>query len=236
MRAAIMQPTYLPWIGYMAMIARVDYFVFLDSVAFNDRSWQQRNYIRAGDQKLMLTVPVLKKGRRGQLIRDVEISPDAAFPEDHIRSIEHAYAKAPFFDAHAEMLFDIMRRDGSQLCDLTITIIQWLMSAFGISTKTMRSSDMAVDGAKADLLANICEALAADRYLSAPGSREYIEASDAFERAGVSVEYHAYDHPTYRQSSGEFIPFLGGIDLLFNEGGDKGGEILRTGIPDGTAG
>ena len=43
---AIMQPTFLPWVGYFAMLDRVDEFVFLDSVQFARRSWQQRNKIK----------------------------------------------------------------------------------------------------------------------------------------------------------------------------------------------
>jgi WbqC-like protein family len=43
---AIMQPTYLPWVGYLDLIDRVDVFVFLDNVQFERRSWQQRNQIR----------------------------------------------------------------------------------------------------------------------------------------------------------------------------------------------
>ena len=41
----IMQPTYLPWIGYFKLIKSVEKFVFLDDVQINKRSWQQRNEI-----------------------------------------------------------------------------------------------------------------------------------------------------------------------------------------------
>ncbi len=69
--AAIMQPTYLPWLGYFALIDRVDIFVFLDSVQFDRRSWQQRNRIKAADGLQMLTVPVHKKGLREQMFEDL---------------------------------------------------------------------------------------------------------------------------------------------------------------------
>lgn len=227
---AIMQPTYLPWIGYMAMIDRVDVFVFLDSVAFSDRSWQQRNYVRVGNEKHLLTIPVLKKGRRGQRIDDVKTRPDGAYPTTHIRTIQRAYAKAPFFDAYSEGLFAAMGRGGPRLCETTLDIIHWLMTAFSIDTPTLRSSAMAVDGVKADLLAHICKTVGADRYLSAPGSRAYIEESDAFTQAAIEVEYHEYEHPTYPQTGEGFIPYLGSIDLLFNLGGDEGRSILRSGV------
>ena len=43
MKIAIMQPTFMPWAGYFALINYVDKFVFLNDVQFNTRSWQQRN-------------------------------------------------------------------------------------------------------------------------------------------------------------------------------------------------
>lgn len=41
--AVIMQPTYLPYLGYFQLIAQADVLVFLDDVQFARRSWQQRN-------------------------------------------------------------------------------------------------------------------------------------------------------------------------------------------------
>ena len=78
---AIMQPTYLPWLGYFALMDRVDIFVFLDSVQFERRSWQQRNRIKGPDGPRMLTVPVFKKGLRDQRIDEVRIDPSAGFPK-----------------------------------------------------------------------------------------------------------------------------------------------------------
>jgi len=230
MRIAIMQPTYLPWIGLLAMIDQVDRFVFLDDVAFNDRSWQQRNYIRAGDDRRMLTVPVLKKGRRGQSIKDVELMLGGAFPEDHIRSIQLAYAKAPFFGDSASALFEIMRREQTRLSEITIAVTRWLLDVFGIVTPTICSSALKAGGSKADRLVAICQEVGADFYLSAPGSREYIEDSGAFQSAGISVDYHDYAHPDYRQPGNGFVPYLGAIDLLFNEGRNAGLGILRSGV------
>ena len=61
---AIMQPTYLPWIGYFALMDQVNIFVFLDSVQFDKRSFQQRNRIRTEQGELYLTVPVYSKGKK----------------------------------------------------------------------------------------------------------------------------------------------------------------------------
>ena len=58
-KAAIMQPTYLPWCGYFGLIDIVDIFVIYDDVQFEKRSWQQRNKIKTTSGSQWLTVPVL---------------------------------------------------------------------------------------------------------------------------------------------------------------------------------
>jgi len=61
MRIGISQPTFIPWYGYFGLLDYVDEFIFLTDVQFEARSWQQRNYIKFNDEKIFLTVPVLKK-------------------------------------------------------------------------------------------------------------------------------------------------------------------------------
>lgn len=225
---AIMQPTYLPWIGYFGMIDRADIFVFLDTVQFARRSWQQRNRIKTANGPLMLTVPVHKKGARDQKIGEVMIDEGARFAEKHVRAIEHALSKAPYFTEHSGQLFAILGMGHQKLADLNIEMITWLAQAMGISCKFVRSSEINATGSKADLLANICEALDGETYLSAPGSRDYIESSAAFRTHGITVSYHHYEHPTYAQLYGEFEPYMSAIDLLFNLGPESL-ERIRSG-------
>ena len=51
MITAIMQPTFIPWIGYFDMIDKVDHFIFLDSIQLTKRSWQVRNKIKTAKGK-----------------------------------------------------------------------------------------------------------------------------------------------------------------------------------------
>ena len=68
-----MQPTYLPWSGYFGLFNYVDFFVFLDSVQFERRSWQQRNKIKSSSGSFFLSIPVISKGLREQKIKDIKI-------------------------------------------------------------------------------------------------------------------------------------------------------------------
>jgi hypothetical protein len=216
--AAIMQPTYLPWLGYFGLMDRVDHFVLLDNVQFAKRSWQQRNQIRTAQGPLLLTVPVLSKGARGQLIHEVAIDRSRGFPADHVKAIELAYRKAPHFPQYAPHLFSILNGGHERLCELTVSLIEWLRSELGIRTRLLNARELTATGRKADLLASLCRAIGAQRYLSPPGSREYMEETDAFAAQGIEVEYHEFHHPTYPQRGDGFVPQMSVIDLLFNAG------------------
>lgn len=221
MRVAIMQPTYLPWIGYFSLMDRVDHFVILDSVQFERRSWQQRNRIKTANGIQMLTVPVLKKGKRDQHICEVEVDQSSRFTLKHQNAIKCAFAGAPFYERYSDRIFNVLDKDAPLLPDLTIGLIIELRDLLGITTEVSRSSEMSVTGSKADLLADICSQLGANEYISPLGSKDYMDQSSAFSDLGINVLYHEYEHPLYRQLHGEFEPFMSTIDLLFNVGEDS---------------
>jgi WbqC-like protein family len=215
---AIMQPTYLPWLGYFALMDRVDTFVYLDSVQFVRRSWQQRNRIKSARGEVMITIPVAKKGLREQKIAEVDILYGPEFPHRHINILTESYRRAAFFDAYAPALYAMLQAGHRKLADLTIAICEWLAQTFSITTRRIRATSMDNAGSKADLLVHLCRQLDADRYISPTGSHEYLAGSDAFTNAGIELRYHAFEHPTYDQLYASFLPFMAAIDLLFNLG------------------
>ncbi|MDD5348183.1 MAG: WbqC family protein, partial [Candidatus Omnitrophica bacterium] len=56
MIVSVHQPQYLPWLGFFDKIARSDCFVFLDTVQYKEREFQNRNKIRTADGWMWLTV------------------------------------------------------------------------------------------------------------------------------------------------------------------------------------
>jgi hypothetical protein len=228
-KVAILQPTYLPWLGYFDLLDQVDRFVFLDSVQFEKRSWQQRNRIKTPSGLQWLTVPVISSGRTGQRIVDVEFQEE--FWRDHLRTIEMNYRRAPFFDRYYGSVSELMRSSssGSNLAALTIGLIRWLAEAMEIRTPTVRSSELPAQGKRTDLLADICGSLDANAYLSPLGSAEYLVAdSQIMTTRGIEVTFQHYEHPLYRQLFPPFQPYACALDLLFNEG-EKALSIIRSG-------
>jgi len=225
---AIMQPTYLPCLGYFDLVDRSDVFVFLDSVQFDKRSWQQRNRIKTSTGELMLTVPVLTKGRFDQKICDVIIDKSQKFEKKHFSSIRSNYKKSKYYKLYIQELEKIFNSKISKLTDLNMRLIEWLSSKLGVNTKFVYSSKLDASGSKTELLINICNEINANHYLSPAGSKKYIDENNLFVKSGIRLSYQNYKHPTYNQLFGDFIPYMSVIDLLFNEG-KKSLEIIRRG-------
>jgi|SRR5579864_812555 len=229
MKIAINQPTYLPWIGYFDLIDQVDLFVILDNVQFEKQSWQQRNRIKTAAGLQWLTVPVKFRGRFGQLIGDVEIR-DPSFWRNHMRAIELAYRRAPYFDRYFPELSQLLEQEAAgHLVELNLGLLRWLLDALEIRTPLALASGLGQAGKRTELLANICIALGATEYISPFGSAGYLLAEqDILCHRGVNIFFQHYEHPVYRQLFAPFEPFVSIIDLLFNEGAGAL-EILRSG-------
>jgi len=217
---AIAQPTYLPWLGYFDLLDQVDRFVLLDTVQFSKQSWQQRNRIKTPTGLMWLTVPVVFRGRLGQRIVDVEIR-EQEFWRDHLRTIELNYRRTPFFDLYYPDLSELLRSasSGLRLAELTIALFRWLSEVLGIKTPIVRSSELAAEGKRTQLLAEICSLSGATTYVSPLGSADYLlhELPILTER-GVKVVFQHYEHPSYHQLFPPFQAHASVLDLLFNEG------------------
>ena len=147
-KVAIMQPTYLPWSGYFGLMQTVDVFILLDSVQFDKRSWQQRNQIKTPQGPQWLTVPVITKGLREQLIVDVEIDKNSDFVTKHCRSITQNYSNTHFFKEYSSELFLLLNQKKNHLVDLNTSIINHFKKLLGLKVSLLRSSELETRGKK----------------------------------------------------------------------------------------
>lgn len=229
-RVAIMQPTYLPWLGYFDLIDQVDRFVWLDDVAFSKQSWQQRNRVRTTSGLTWLSVPVCKTEPGRTRICDVAIASDR-FERKHWRTLEQSYSKAPFFDDYRDELRSLyLGRDPSRsLALLNIQLIRWLCSAIGLKTELMTASSLGCGGHRGEHVAQICAAMGATEYRSPAGAEAYLlEDGKYFLESGIRVSLQSYAHPEYAQVYKPFLPNASTLDLLFNTG-PNALRILREG-------
>ena len=227
---AIMQPTFLPWVGYFGLIASVNEFVFLDDVQFEKRSWQQRNRIKTCNGVGWLTLPILSKGAQYQKIKDTFVDTTSILFSRKLKAnLEFNYRQSLFFDEIHGEIFEAFDCSDGNLADLNISLIKKMCERLGIHTPMRRASQISSTGKKGEKLVSISKALNADVYLSVEGSRGYLEIDNPFEHSGIDVSYFEYRHPTWSQLHGDFAYYTSCIDLLFNEG-TASREILLTGL------
>lgn len=230
-RVVAMQPTYLPWIGYFALIDLADVFVFLDDVQFDRRSWQQRNKIKGPNGEILLTVPV-RKAPRDTPINEIEVNYEQDFPANHLANLKHNYRPASHFDRYWSVLSSDLRAAPVRLVDLNVQLIASLADEIGFTSRFVRSSALFANGYKDGYLASICQELSASEYLSPIGSRAYLEHSSEFADRGIDVRYLEFEHPSYPQLHGAFLSHLSVVDLLMNVG-EGSAELIRVGYGRG---
>ena len=224
MLVTIHQPDFLPWLGFFDRWERSDLYIVLDDVQFLRRGWHHRDRIKTRDGSAWLTVPVVKKGKYNQLIKDVAIDNSAGWRKKHLGAIEANYKKAPNFDYCYEGIKKIYDVGHTLLIDLNMDLLKFAADRLGITTPVTFSSDYAIAAAAGEKLLGLVKAAGGTEYLTGTGSRDYLD-EEFFKREGIKVCWQDFGHPEYAQLYGEFVPALSALDYLMmkQEDGPAGG-------------
>lgn len=215
---AAVQSSYIPWKGTFDLINSVDEFFLLDDVQYTTRDWRNRNLLKTSLGPRWLTIPVAVKGKRHQRICDATVA-EPGWNRRHWQTITHWYGRARFFRAYAELFEElylgcaeerlnaINRRFLDAICDL-----------LGITTRIRWSMELAPRPGKTARLVDLCRAAGAERYLSGPLARSYLDEAQ-FEAAGIEVCYFDFSgYAEYEQLYPPFCHHVSIVDLIFNTG------------------
>jgi hypothetical protein len=219
------QPLFLPWPGFFFKAMQADCLVLLDEVQFpRGRGWLSRNRLKNDRGELWLRVPVYRKGRDLQLIRDVELADGMEWRRKHEKSIEQSYVHAPYFSEFFPEIRAVYRKSHTKLVSLNVELIRFMWTVLSLKKKFLLQSDMKVDGRGTDLLIEICRRLDAREYLAYKAAERYLD-KERFEHHGIEVKLIDFYPPVYPQLWGDFIYNLSTLDLLLNCG-PKSREII----------
>lgn len=218
MKVSISQPTLFPWIGYFNMINNSDVFVFFDNVKFQKSSWQMRNRIKSrskiDESEIWLRIPT-SLSKNNTLIKDVLIDNTIDWKAKHLYTFRSSYG-----DKYEEVIFlnELYQKQWDRIVDFNIEFITKCCEYLEIHTKLIRASDLQVKGKKSHLLLDICKQLNATEFIPNKGSKIYLEQDkDMFENENITISYHEFEHPKYKQKGNIFLENLSILDLLFSE-------------------
>lgn len=220
-KVAIVQSNYIPWKGYFDMIASVDEFILYDDMQYTRRDWRNRNQIRTPQGVQWLTIPVRVKGKYLQKIRETEID-GAAWAQEHWRSVEQNYRRAPYFAEVSVWLKPLyLETVHPMLSGLNRCFLEAVCGYLGIRTRITNSWDYELSEGKSERLADLCHAAGGTHYVSGPAARDYIDET-VFQKKGLGLEWFDYSgYPEYPQLwGGAFTHGVTVLDLLFNCGAE----------------
>ena len=224
----VLQPGYLPWLGFFDQLRRADVFVYYDDAQYDKHGWRNRNRIKTQSGPLWLTVPVLHSGPEFPKILDVGIDDRTPWARKHIASVRQAYARAPFLHRYLPELEALLQREWTHLVDLDLACVDLMAGWLQMQPRIERSSRLGIDGRRSERLVNICRHFGATTYVSGDAAQAYLDV-ELFARHGIAVEWQRYTHPVYPQLHGDFVPYLSALDLLLNCG-DEAPLIAFPGI------
>ena len=137
MKLAVMQPYFLPYIGYFQMINAVDKFVFYDDVTYIKKGWINRNRVKGGT---IFTIP-LKNQSQNRLIRDTEVLWSSRFISKFLKTIHQTYSKSPYFSEVFSIVEDIINSQPNTISELAIDSVMKFSDYIGIDTEFKVSSE-----------------------------------------------------------------------------------------------
>lgn len=219
MKIAIMQPYFLPYLGYFQLINSVDRFIILDDVNYIKKGYINRNNLLLNNELLTFTIP-LAKASQNKFIDELSISSTFKIEkEKHLKMFETAYKKAPYFENIIPVLEKIYYYEELKLSLFLTNSINLICKYLGINTEIIRSSSIFdKKGLRGEeRIIDISITNCADIYINAIGGKELYN-EDTFKKNNLELFFLKGKEIEYNQFSNEFVPFLSIIDvLMFND-------------------
>jgi hypothetical protein len=226
MKLAIMQPYFLPYIGYFQLIASVDKFVIYDNIKYTKKGWINRNRYLQNGKDSDFTIP-LKKDSDFLDVRDRAVASDFNKPK-MINKFIGAYRKAPYFDQVIPLIEHIVHYKENNLFWFIENSIRELCSFLQIGTEIVVSSTVAIDHSlKAqDKVLAICEKMGADIYINAIGGQVLYSREDFMKKA-IDLKFIKANYIEYKQFDSVFVPWLSILDVMMFNSKESISEMLH---------
>lgn len=223
MRLGIMQPYFLPYIGYFQLINAVDKFVIYDDVNFIKGGWINRNRILLNDASFMVNIP-MEGASSFKRINEINIGKNK---EKILLTIQQAYKKAPFYNKIYPLIFEIIMHDNNNLALFIANSLIKVSEYFQINTEIILSSDIKKNNElKAqEKVISICKVLGATEYYNSFGGQE-LYSKENFAENGLTLNFIKTRPFIYTQYKNQFIPWLSMIDVMMFNSPDVIHEML----------
>jgi len=215
MKLAIMQPYFMPYIGYFQLINSVDQFIMYDNIQYTKKGWINRNRILTNGKDQLITLPIKKDSDYLDVV-ERELSESWGKDKNKILNvIKASYGKAPYFQETFELISKCLNNPEVNLFRFIYDSIILINDYLGIKTPIVISSTIDTDHAlkSQDKVLSLCKEQNADIYINSIGGTELYN-KEIFKQNQIKLNFIKSNPIQYKQFNNEFVPWLSIIDIM----------------------
>ncbi|MGK5077189.1 WbqC family protein [Janthinobacterium sp. HLX7-2] len=211
---AIMQPYFLPYLGYFQLLAAVDKFVLFDDVNYIQRGWINRNRLLMNGAAHIFTVP-LRGASQNRLICDITLLEERAWRDKLLRTLRQAYARAPYYRVVAELLERVISHPTLRLDHFLLNSLREVMSYLSLETELINTSRVYGNASLSgqDRILDICIKEHATCYINPIGGTALYQR-ETFLQHGIALQYLQARPISYPQGKNLPVSGLSIVDVL----------------------
>lgn len=227
----ISQPMYFPWVGMFEQLRLADVYVDYSDVAFSKGGFTNRVQLKTKSGMIWLTLP-LKNLRLGQSIGEVRLDERQNWRQKQRLTLSQTYARAPFVKEMLTIVDEVFSSTSDSLAEVANASMRAVHRYLELERpfEFYRSIDLKICGQGTRRVLDIVHHFGGTRYVTGHGAKKYLDHA-AFEAAGVTVEYMAYQKLEYPQAHPPFTPYVTILDLVASMGKEARTLMVSGAIP-----
>ena len=187
MTTAIMQPYFLPYIGYFQLINSVDKFVLYDDIKYTKKGWINRNRICNGE---LVTIP-LKKASDYLDVVERKLSDDWVIQKRKLRNkVQSCYSKSMNYEIGMKIFNNILDYESDNLFEFIYNSLKEINSYLDIKTEIIVSSNLKRNRelSPQDSVIEVCKKLDTNLYINSIGGKSLYK-KEQFKLEGISLKF-----------------------------------------------
>ena len=226
-KIGIMQPYFLPYIGYWQLMNLVDQYVIYDDVNFINRGFIHRNRILYNGEPKYFNLP-MKKASQNKLINEIKVNFEQDFYNRNMSILTQIYKKAPYFNETMEVIDKVLSCKEENVALFLKNSFEVVNIYLGIQTELLLSSDLGKNNnlRGQDKIISICELLNATEYYNAIGGQELYNY-DKFNEREIKLGFLKMKEIVYKQFESDFVSNLSIVDVMMFNNKEKIREMLK---------
>lgn len=248
MKLAIMQPYFMPYIGYFQAIKAVDKYILYSNLNFIKEAWMNRNRVRQKDGRVCYVLVPLQHKSSNTLIYDILIDNSKHWRKDILNTLFFSYKKSEHFEEIYTLLESMLSVEVASLTELnTLTIkgisdyleiptviesdftryfeLEEELKSIGIDYSSYPYMERTRPIKKVARVLEICRREGADIFVNAIGGQALYSKKE-FAEYGISLYFVQTNSISYPQYGHEFDPNLSIIDVLMHNGKEGTKRLL----------